>query len=115
MFVNRYGRRDSRFPINLPHLFSCSSLIIRQQIAISIMIAWCIAHICTITDLFPKDPSLYGHQARTDVIPLAIDEASWVRIPYPGMTMSVTINVLYFIQCRYYIFIFFIPRKFLLV
>ncbi|KAI0222353.1 Solute carrier family 23 member 2, partial [Lamellibrachia satsuma] len=53
-------------------------------LALAIVICWIIAHILTITNFFPDDPSHPNYKARTDSKLSTITMASWIYLPYPG-------------------------------
>ncbi|KAI0241373.1 Solute carrier family 23 member 2 [Lamellibrachia satsuma] len=53
-------------------------------LAFAIGICWIIAHILTITNFFPDDPSHPNYKARTDSKLSTITMASWIYLPYPG-------------------------------
>ena len=54
------------------------------QLALAVIICWIIAHILTITNFFPDDPSHPNYKARTDSKLSTITMASWIYMPYPG-------------------------------
>ncbi|KAI0237705.1 Solute carrier family 23 member 2 [Lamellibrachia satsuma] len=52
--------------------------------AFAICLCWILAHILTITNFFPDDPSHPNYKARTDSKLSTITMASWIYLPYPG-------------------------------
>ncbi|KAK2172433.1 hypothetical protein NP493_959g01036 [Ridgeia piscesae] len=52
--------------------------------AFAISVCWLLAHILTITNFFPDDPSHPNYKARTDSKLSTIGKASWLYLPYPG-------------------------------
>ncbi|XP_072368314.1 solute carrier family 23 member 1 isoform X2 [Scyliorhinus torazame] len=52
-------------------------------IIMAIMIVWLICYLLTLTDVFPKNPNLYGFKARTDARGEIMSTAPWFRMPYP--------------------------------
>ncbi|KAJ8408890.1 hypothetical protein AAFF_G00247080 [Aldrovandia affinis] len=62
-------------------------------IIIAIMVVWLLCYILTVTDLLPKDPSQYGHKARTDARGEIMSLAPWFRLPYPCQWGLPTVTV----------------------
>ncbi|XP_059506703.1 solute carrier family 23 member 1 isoform X6 [Stegostoma tigrinum] len=52
-------------------------------IIMAIMVVWLICYLLTLTDVFPKNPELYGFKARTDARGEIMSTAPWFRMPYP--------------------------------
>ncbi|XP_078087159.1 solute carrier family 23 member 1 isoform X2 [Mustelus asterias] len=52
-------------------------------IIMAIMVVWLICYLLTLTDVFPKNPDLYGFKARTDARGEIMSTAPWFRMPYP--------------------------------
>ncbi|KAG5844233.1 hypothetical protein ANANG_G00160200 [Anguilla anguilla] len=66
-------------------------------IIIAIMVVWLVCYVLTLTDLLPRDPSQYGHKARTDARGDIMSLAPWFRLPYPcqwGLPMVTVAGVL---------------------
>ncbi|XP_036379775.1 solute carrier family 23 member 1 [Megalops cyprinoides] len=66
-------------------------------IIIAIMVVWLVCYVLTLTDSLPRDPSQYGHKARTDARGEIMSFAPWFRLPYPcqwGLPMVTVAGVL---------------------
>ncbi|XP_061105331.1 solute carrier family 23 member 1 [Conger conger] len=62
-------------------------------IIIAIMVVWLLCYVLTLTDLLPRDPSQYGHKARTDARGEIMSLAPWFRLPYPCQWGLPTVTV----------------------
>ncbi|KAK7491992.1 hypothetical protein BaRGS_00016838, partial [Batillaria attramentaria] len=53
-------------------------------VLLAVVISWLLCLVLTLTDVLPRDPEEWGHAARTDTNQRVLQQAPWVRIPYPG-------------------------------
>ena len=63
------------------HSYKCSILML--QVILAIGVVWSISAILTAFGVFPEDPQSLGYGARADAKIGAIEEAAWIRVPYP--------------------------------
>jgi nucleobase transporter 1/2 len=55
------------------------------QIVLAMLMMWLLCFILTETGVFSDDPKEWGYGARTDTRNDVLNDASWFRVPYPGI------------------------------
>ncbi|XP_074658861.1 solute carrier family 23 member 1-like [Tubulanus polymorphus] len=62
-------------------------------VILSIAIVWLLSYALTVTDVFPKNETMWGYAARTDVRSQVLQSSKWFRFPYPGQWGLPTVSV----------------------
>ena len=52
---------------------------------LAIVVMWGLSAILTLCGVFPDDPDEIGYGARFDAKTDAIEQSTWLRVPYPRM------------------------------
>ncbi|CAH1787820.1 unnamed protein product [Owenia fusiformis] len=62
-------------------------------VLLAMVITWLICGILTATNVFPKTPGHWGYEARTDTKMDVLNNADWIRLPYPGQWGRPTVSI----------------------
>uniref|UniRef100_A0A8C5QB33 Solute carrier family 23 member 1 n=1 Tax=Leptobrachium leishanense TaxID=445787 RepID=A0A8C5QB33_9ANUR len=80
----QYGKGVRKYKIQIFKMF---------PIILAVMFMWLLCYILTLTDVFPKNNTVYGYAARTDARGEIMSSSPWFRFPYPCQWGLPTITI----------------------